>query len=105
LQDWFRANFTYTLQVTPGHDEAAMDRFLAQKQGYCEQFAGTFAAMARFLKLPARVAVGFTAGTLGADGRWHVTGKEAHAWPEVYLTGYGWVAFEPTPGRGLPGAE
>src|SRR5439155_9684535 len=27
------------------------------------------------------------------------------AWPEVYVDGYGWVAFEPTPGRGAPGAE
>lgn len=105
LQDWFRANFTYNLQVAPGHDERAMDQFLTQREGYCEQFAGTYAAMARLLGLPARVAVGFTSGTKQADGRYHVTGKEAHAWPEVYLSGYGWVAFEPTPGRGLPGAE
>ncbi len=105
LQDWFRTNFTYNLQVEPGHDENAMEKFLARKQGYCEQFAGTYAAMARSLGLPARVAVGFTYGSKGDDGLWHVTGKEAHAWPEVYLNGYGWVAFEPTPGRGLPGAE
>ncbi|MDQ6727654.1 MAG: DUF3488 and transglutaminase-like domain-containing protein, partial [Actinomycetota bacterium] len=105
LQDWFRANFTYNLQVAPGHDERAMDQFLTQRQGYCEQFAGTYAAMARLLGLPARVAVGFTSGTRESDGRYHVTGKEAHAWPEVYLNGYGWVAFEPTPGRGQPGAE
>jgi transglutaminase-like putative cysteine protease len=105
LQDYFRDNFTYNIQVSPGHDANAMDQFLSSKEGYCEQFAGTYAAMARSLGLPARVAVGFTAGTRDADGRWHVTGKEAHAWPEVYLSGYGWVAFEPTPGRGLPGAE
>ena len=104
LQDWFRANFRYSLEVSPGHDSGAMDQFLLNKQGYCEQFAGTYAAMARSLGLPARVAVGFTEGTK-ADGRYLVTGKEAHAWPEVYLSGYGWVAFEPTPGRGLPGAE
>lgn len=105
LQDWFRTNFTYNLQVPPGHDTDAMDRFLASKEGYCEQFAGTYAAMARTLGLPARVAVGFTSGTQDADGKWRVTGKEAHAWPEVYLNGFGWVAFEPTPGRGQPGAE
>ena len=105
LQDWFRTNFQYNLSVEPGHDANAMDRFLETRQGYCEQFAGTYAAMARLLGLPARVAVGFTAGTRDGDGTWHVTGKEAHAWPEVYLSGFGWVAFEPTPGRGLPGAE
>src|SRR5262249_19889328 len=26
-------------------------------------------------------------------------------WPEVYYGGIGWVAFEPTPGRGEPGAQ
>ena len=34
------------------------------------------------------------------DGVWHVKNKDAHAWPEVYFTGLGWVPFEPTPGRG-----
>jgi hypothetical protein len=35
---------------------------------------------------------------------YHVKGKHAHAWPEVYLNGYGWVLFEPTPSRGAPNA-
>jgi hypothetical protein len=34
-----------------------------------------------------------------------VTGRNAHAWPEVFLPEFGWVAFEPTPGRGAPGAQ
>jgi hypothetical protein len=50
------------------------------------------------------VAVGFTPGELEADGRFHVRALNAHAWPEVYIDGSGWVAFEPTPGRGAPGA-
>ncbi|MDQ4098173.1 MAG: transglutaminase domain-containing protein, partial [Actinomycetota bacterium] len=46
-------------------------------------------------------------GTVAADGRYHVRGADAHAWPEVYIDGYGWVAFEPTPGAGrsAPGTE
>ncbi|HEX5613952.1 MAG TPA: DUF4129 domain-containing protein, partial [Acidimicrobiia bacterium] len=31
-----------------------------------------------------------------------VTNLEAHAWPEVFLAGIGWTAFEPTPGRFEP---
>jgi hypothetical protein len=58
--------------------------------------------MARAVGLPSRVAVGFTPGQVGADGNYRVLNKHAHAWPEVYLSGYGWVAFEPTPGRGSP---
>ena len=105
LQDWFRSEFTYSLDVAPGHGDDAIVAFLESRVGYCEQFAGSYAAMARAVGLPSRVAVGFTPGSLGADGRYHVTDREAHAWPEVYVTGYGWVAFEPTPGRGQPGAE
>lgn len=105
LQDFFRSNFTYSLDVEPGHGDDAIVRFLESRTGYCEQFAGSFAAMARVAGLPSRVAVGFTSGSLGADGRYHVTDREAHAWPEVHITGYGWVSFEPTPGRGQPGAE
>jgi transglutaminase-like putative cysteine protease len=106
LQEWFRTNFTYTLDVPRGHDDNAMLRFLFQdRRGYCEQFAGSFAAMARTLGIPARVAVGFTPGEVQDDGLYHVTGRQAHAWPEVYVPNYGWVAFEPTPGRGIPGGE
>ena len=105
LQNWFRTNFTYDVNVPAGHGATAIDSFLSQRRGYCEQFAGTYAAFARSVGLPSRVAVGFTPGDLGADGLYHVKGKHAHAWPEVYLSGIGWVAFEPTPGRGEPGAE
>ncbi len=60
--------------------------------------------MARSLGIPARVAVGFTHG-VAANGSFTVLGKNAHAWPEVWFDQLGWVAFEPTPGRGAPGAE
>lgn len=105
LQDYFRNNFTYDTEVQKGHSDDAIQSFLRLKRGYCEQFSATFAAMARSLGIPARVAVGFTQGELQSDGKYHIYGKHAHAWPEVWFDGYGWVAFEPTPGRGAPGAE
>lgn len=106
LQDHFRANFRYDLGVRLGHDARALETFLfSTRRGYCEQFAGTYAVLARLVGLPSRVAVGFTPGDLGPDGLYHVRDEHAHAWPEVYLQGHGWVAFEPTPGRGAPGAE
>ena len=108
LQTFFRdtGGFVYDLSVRPGHGDNAIDEFLHDRRGYCEQFAGTFAAMARSIGLPARVAVGFTPGisTPGNPDRYQVKGEHAHAWPEVYLGEYGWVPFEPTPGRGAPNA-
>lgn len=106
LQDWFRNNFRYSTEVPPGQSSQAIIDFLRGRVGYCEQFAGSYAAMARSLGLPARVVVGFTPGTPDADhpNTYSVYGRNAHAWPEVYLAGSGWVSFEPTPGRGDPQA-
>ena len=106
LQDFFHRDFRYDLKARPGHDGRALDRFLFEtKRGYCEQFAGAYAVLARLAGLPARVAVGFTQGEQTPDGLFHVRGLNAHAWPEVYVEDYGWVYFEATPGRGAPGAE
>jgi Domain of unknown function (DUF4129)/Transglutaminase-like superfamily len=53
------------------------------------------------------VAVGFTPGDRDAadPNRYVVRGENAHAWPEVFIPGSGWVSFEPTPGRGAPGQQ
>lgn len=108
LQSFFLdpARFTYDLDVALEHDINSMNEFLELGRGYCEQFASTFAAMARSLGIPARVAVGFTWGDWDESrGEFVVRGRHAHAWPEVYFAGVGWVIFDPTPGRsrGLDG--
>ena len=68
LQNFFRnGSFVYDANVPPGHSGNRIEEFLNTRKGYCEQFAGTFAAMARSLGLPARVAVGFTVGEADPD--------------------------------------
>jgi transglutaminase-like putative cysteine protease len=105
LQMWFQEQFEYSLEVRPGHGNSAIEAFLRDRIGYCEQFAGTYAAMLRTLDIPARVAVGFTSGVPVGDGEFSVLGRNAHAWPEVWFDDIGWIAFEPTPGRGAPNAQ
>ena len=104
LQSYLRGPpFTYDQTVGPGAGADALTTFLFQtRRGYCEQFAGSFAALARAVGLPTRVAVGFTWGAQDPEEPtlYRVRGVHAHAWPEVYFHGYGWVPFEPTPGRG-----
>lgn len=51
--------------------------------------------MLRSIGIPARLAVGFARGEL-IDGAYVVHRRDAHAWPEVYFPGIGWVEFEPT---------
>lgn len=98
LQEWFRTGggFQYTLSAPDPRTSSALADFLSAKEGYCVHFAATMAVMARTLGIPARVAVGFLPGTRTADG-WQVSVRDAHAWPELYLQGAGWVRFEPTP--------
>jgi hypothetical protein len=105
LQDWFRSEFTYSLDIPSGHGSSALERFLEDRIGYCEQFAAAFVAMARSQGLASRVAVGYTPGIQRRPGVYSVQGRHAHAWPEVWFDGLGWVPFEPTPGRGVPGSE
>ncbi len=107
LQDYLR-EFDYDRSVS-FNGSSPTDEFLRERRGFCQQFASTFAAMARELGIPSRVAVGFTFGeSTSTDesgiSEWIVRGRNAHAWPEVYLAGQGWIAFEPTPSRGNPDA-
>lgn len=97
IQDELRT-WEYSLQPPAGHSGVAMRTFLEQRVGYCEQFAGTMAVMLRTLDIPARVAVGFTPGTVDPDDPtlWTVSWANAHAWVEVKFGGE-WIAFEPTP--------
>ena len=94
--------FTYsqTVDATVGDSgsTAAIASFLQNRRGYCVQFASTMAVMARLLHIPSRVAVGFAAGTSDGKGHHLVGLHDAHAWPELYFPGVGWVPFEPTPG-------
>ena len=80
LEKFFQENFTYDLSAQSTGGKKAIERFLFDTQrGYCEQFSGTFAAMARSIGIPARVAVGFTQGQKDANGVYHVSGRHAHA--------------------------
>lgn len=104
LQDHFR-EYDYSLSLSPRAGDP-IEQFLDERVGFCQQFSGTFALMARSLGIPTRVAVGFTWGDpiAGQENTYQVTGRHTHAWPEVWFEDFGWVAFEPTPGRGAPDA-
>jgi hypothetical protein len=70
--------------------------------GYCQQFSGAMALMLRMDGIPARVAAGFLPGSRTAGGGpFVVRAVDAHSWVEVYFTGIGWVAFNPTPPRSI----
>lgn len=116
IQRYLRsAEFTYSLQapVQGGYDGnglSVLADFLQQKSGYCVHFASAMAVMARVAGIPSRIAVGYAPGhptgnSIAVGGReplteFAVDARDAHAWPELYFEGLGWVPFEPTPSRG-----
>jgi transglutaminase-like putative cysteine protease len=108
IQRHFHADgFTYSTDVEVADDADALLTFLTQtKTGFCQQYAAAMAVLVRQLGLPARIAVGYQAGTLQDDGTYLVQSTDAHAWVEVFFEGYGWLPFEPTPGHGTyPNAQ
>jgi transglutaminase-like putative cysteine protease len=118
IQKYLRSGeFTYSLQapVQNGYDGnglSVLADFLAVKSGYCVHFSSAMAVMARAEGIPSRIAVGYAPGRLtgesvalvgqGSFPEYEVDARDAHAWPELYFEGLGWVPFEPTPSRGVP---
>ncbi|HEU4451280.1 MAG TPA: DUF3488 and transglutaminase-like domain-containing protein [Gaiellaceae bacterium] len=105
LETWFReaGGFVYDEQPPSplGGEPALVDFVNGPKRGYCQHYAGAMALMLRLLGVPARVAVGFTSGTYDSDEKeWVVQDTNAHAWVEVWFPRFGWIPFDPTPGRG-----
>jgi transglutaminase-like putative cysteine protease len=99
LQQWFRQDgkFTYSTDAPADSGGDAVAEFLVARKGFCIQFSSAMAVMARALGIPARIGVGFLPGRPGPDQWRSVLLTDAHAWPELYFEGVGWVRFEPTP--------
>jgi transglutaminase-like putative cysteine protease len=104
IETYLRSHFEYSLEPPRTDYKSPYAAFLLRtRTGYCQHFAGAMALLLRFNGVPARVAVGFSPGKKTKDGTYIVTRNDAHAWVEVYFPGVGWVPFDPTPGRTIPG--
>jgi transglutaminase-like putative cysteine protease len=111
ITQYLRTNIAYapTISSAPrGKDKLEWILF-EYKQAYCVYYSSAQILMLRSLGIPARMAVGFSQGTGTSSGdrlaseiediqvnSFTVRKQNAHAWPEVYFPGIGWVEFEPT---------
>jgi hypothetical protein len=103
LEAWLRTTRAYDDHAALPDRPDALARWVdAGSGGYCQMFAASLAALARLSGVPARVVEGFAQGDL-RNGVYHVTDRDAHAWVEAWFPGYGWLPFDATPGRDLPG--
>jgi|GEM_PF-1555421 len=83
------------------HDN--VETFLFQnKTGVCYQFASAMTELCRAAGLPTRYVEGFslsrknTGITTSGDWEYVITSDEAHAFVEIYISGYGWMMLDPT---------
>lgn len=98
VTEFLRKNIAYTQtvpEVPP--DREVLDWFLFDlQQGFCNYYASAEVILLRSVGIPARWATGYAQGERLDNGWYVVRQEEAHAWPEVYFPGLGWVEFEPT---------
>jgi transglutaminase-like putative cysteine protease len=98
LQSWFTSgSFRYSIKPNLPSSHWLVAFLTKDRRGYCQQFAWAFAVLARLVGIPSRIVVGYTGGTSRSGSSWQVTTADAHAWPELYFPGEGWLRFEPTP--------
>lgn len=98
ITNYLRENIQYTDSFAtprPTNVDPVIWFLFDMKQGYCNYYATAEVLLLRTLGIPARIAVGYAPGDYDKD-TYVVRQKHAHAWPEVYFNGVGWVEFEPT---------
>jgi hypothetical protein len=119
VTDYLRNNIEYNQSISqPPPNQDRIDWFLFDYQkGFCNYYASAEVILLRSLGIPARIAVGFAQGErvvppiqilppgsnqnipheqINETSTYIVRQKDAHAWPEVFFPGIGWVIFEPT---------
>jgi transglutaminase-like putative cysteine protease len=97
ITGYLRNNIEYAATIpNPPRNSDKLEWILFDyKKGFCVYYASAEVTMLRSIGIPARMAVGFAQGE--REGNDYVVRKlNAHAWPEVYFPGIGWVEFEPT---------
>jgi transglutaminase-like putative cysteine protease len=99
ITNYLRREIEYTPTIPPPRSgQDPLEYFLLDiKRGFCNYYASAEVLMLRSVGVPARMAVGFAEGKPDLSGNnFTVVQRDAHAWPEVYFQGIGWVEFEPT---------
>ena len=103
IEDYFlNEGFVYDQSYQKARGENA-ETFLTQsKTGVCYEYATAMVMLCRSIGLPARYVQGYNMSEMydrniqGYQTNFVIKVRDAHAFPEVYISGYGWCSFEPT---------
>ena len=111
----FLRQYKYDTEVDLRKSDNYVEEFLFEKQkGYCVHYAASMVLLLRSSGIPARYVSGYSHTYIdrtASDNKKKkdkenkkknnsnievVLSSDAHAWPEAYIKGLGWVRFEPT---------
>lgn len=104
IQYWLGQSSVYSL--TSDHDNSAdpvADYLFGDRTGHCVFLAHSACLLFRARGIPSRVAAGYAvdARNRGGGSSLLIRERDAHAWPEVYLDGAGWVPMDISPAKSL----
>lgn len=107
IRNHLRTTLEYSLVTENPDNRDPLENFMFYEQkGHCELYATAGALLARAAGIPSRISYGWVGGTYYEGSRLFVfRAREAHAWAEVWLKGYGWVVLDPTPPTALERAN
>lgn len=95
-------SYTVSPQAAPQGENPVRWFLMEGKEGNAVQYATAAVEAFRSHGIPARYVEGyFVPASLlvnSQNGQVDVTGKQAHAWTEVYFDGIGWLTIDVTPG-------
>jgi len=108
ITGWLGEEGIYSLENEHGGANDPTASFLfGDLTGYCVHFSHAAAYLMRSLGVPARVATGYAVSESARQGGSSLllSGGASHAWPEVYIDGFGWVVLDVYPERALDPPE
>ena len=103
IENYFYENgYAYSTEYIQPSNSNYEYFLLKGRVGACFDYATSMVMLAQAVGLPARFVQGFMMSDFndssmnGTYREYSITTKDAHAFPEVYISGYGWIGFEPT---------
>lgn len=99
---YLEANHRYSLTMAPGSGDPVARFLIGHKAAHCEYFASAATLLLRYAGVPTRYVIGYYAHEFAGGDGLIVRQRDAHAWAESWIDGYGWVTVEATPADGRP---
>ncbi len=99
IENYFiNENFIYDLAYRAPKNNDTPEFFIFEsKRGTCSDFATAYCLLARAAGLTIRYVEGFVPNLInGNNGVYEINTENAHAYPEVFISGAGWTVYEPT---------